>query len=320
MLRTLCAAIAIAILCTTSTRAAGPAPKSVTIVYQYGLAYAPLLIIKQEHWIEKDFPQTTVAWNTLTSGAVVRDGLISGTIQVGILGASPFLIAWDHGAPIKLIANTSDMDLWLCTKDPNVHSLKDFKAGMQIGMPAPDSADAIALRKEAESQLGNPHALDSSFVAISHPNGVAALENGQLAAHMTSPPFEFEEVDHGAHVIFDSSSAFGRITFTAAAMPTSFYDAYPDFGAKFLGYIERAIKLIKSDPQTAAREVAEASGKPELASQYRAWMSRKGVFYDAEPAGFMKTAAFMKKIGMLGRVPASMQEIEFPPLQKLQGD
>ncbi|MGH7660017.1 MAG: ABC transporter substrate-binding protein [Vulcanimicrobiaceae bacterium] len=320
MLRTLCAAIAIALLCTSGTLAADPAPKSVTIVYQYGLAYAPLLIIKQEHWIEKDFPQTTVTWNTLTSGAVVRDGLIAGTIQVGILGASPFLIAWDHGAPIKLIANTSDMDMWLCTKDPNVHSLKDFKPGMQIGMPAPDSADAIALRKEAENQLGNAHALDSNFVAISHPNGLAALETGQLTAHMTSPPFEFEEVERGAHVIFDSSSAFGRITFTAAAMPTSFYDAYPDFAAKFLGYIQRAIKLIKSDPEKASHEVAEASGKPELASQYKAWMTRKAVFYDAQPAGFMKTASFMKKIGIIDRVPVNIQEIELPPLQKLRGN
>lgn len=320
MVRALRAAIAIAFLCTTAASAAPAAPKGVTIVYQFGLAYAPLLIMKQERWIEKDFPQTTVSWRTLSNGAVVRDGLIAGTIQVGILGASPFLIAWDHGAPIKLIANTSDMDLWLCVKDPNVHSLKDFKPGMQIGMPSPDSADAIALRKEAEVQLGNPHALDSNIVAISHPDGLAALTNGQLAGHMTSPPFEFEEVDQGAHVIYDSSTTFGRITFTAAAMPTSFYDAYPDFAAKFLGYVQRAIKLIKTDPATAARDVAEGSGKPEIAAQYKAWMARKGVFYDAQPAGFMKTAEFMKKIGMLGKEPANVQELELPPLQKIGGN
>lgn len=212
------------------------------------------------------------------------------------------------------------MDLWLCTKDPSVHNLKDIKPGMQIGMPSPDSADAIALRKEAENQLGNPHALDSNFLAISHPNGLAALTDGQLAAHMTSPPFEFEEVDRGAHVVFDSSTVFGKITFTAAAMPTAFYNEYPEFSAKFLDYVQRAIALIKSDPATAARDVAEASGKPELASQYKSWMTRKGVSYDARPAGFMKTAEFMQKIGMIDKVPPSIRDIELPPLQKLGGN
>lgn len=302
-----------------SSSAAAGAPSQLTIAYQPGLGYAAILILKETGWLEHDFPHTTVNWRQLTSGSVVRDGMIAGTIQVGVIGTGPYLIGWAHGVPWKIISNIADMDLWLCTKDPKIQSLKDIKPGMQIGMPAPDSTEGIALRKGAKDQLGNAHALDNDIVAVAHPQGLAAVMNGQLTAHFTSPPFEFEEVARGAHVAFDSNAAFGPTTFTEVVMPVNFYQQYPDFSATFLGYMERAIKMIKSDPATAARYVAEAEGKPELAAQYKTWMMHKGINYTPIPSGFLKSAAFMKEIGMIDNAPTNIDEIEFPPLLKLGG-
>ena len=301
------------------SRAATKAPDDLTIAYQPGLGYATMLILKQTGWLEHDFPQTKVHWRVLTSGSVVRDGMIAGTVQIGVIGAPPFLIGWAHGVPWKVIANVSNMDLWLCAKDPKIRSLKDIKPGMQVGMPAPDSTEGIDLRKGAEEQLGNAHALDGSMVAVAHPQGLVALLNGQLSMHFTSPPFEFEEVAQGAHVIFDSQSVFGDSTFTAVVMPTSFYDSYPDFSATFLGYMKRAIDLIHKDPITAARYVAEAEGKPNLSAQYKAWMTHKGIRYTVVPSGFLEMGAFMNKIGLIDKVPASINDIEFPPLVNLKG-
>ncbi|MGH7717206.1 MAG: ABC transporter substrate-binding protein, partial [Vulcanimicrobiaceae bacterium] len=270
-------------------------------------------------WLEHDFPHMTVNWRQLTSGSVVRDGMIAGTIQIGVVGTGPYLIGWAHDVPWKIISNVSDMDLWLCSKDPKIQSLKDIKPGMQIGMPAPDSTEGIALRKGAKDILGNAHALDTDIVAIAHPQGLSSLMNGQLATHFTSPPFEFEEVEQGSHLVSRSYEAFGQTRFTEAVMPVNFYQQYPDFSATFLGYMKRAINLIKSDPATAARYVAEAEGKPQLATQYKAWMTHKGITYTDVPGGFVKSAAFMKEIGMIDKAPTSVDQIEFPPLQKLGG-
>ena len=300
-----------------SSNAAVKAPTQLTIAYQPVIGYAPILILKEAGWIEHDFPQTSVQWRELSNGAAIRDGMISGRVQAGVLAAGPFLIGWAHGVDWKIISNVSDMDLWLCTMNPHIHSLKDIKTGMQIGMPAPDSIEAVVLRKAAEEQLGNAHALDTNIVAIPHPEGLAALVNGQLAAHLTSAPFEFEEVARGAHVILDSNSLFGNTTFVAAVMPSTFYDQYPAFAANFREYIQRAIKLIQTNPDLAARYVAQAENKPNMTGQFKAWMTHKGVTYTARPSGFLKISAFMEHIGMISKAPTNTAAIEFPVAQKL---
>ncbi|MGH7661875.1 MAG: ABC transporter substrate-binding protein [Vulcanimicrobiaceae bacterium] len=300
-----------------SSGAAVNAPAQLTIAYQPGIGYAPILVMKEAGWLEHDFPQMSVQWRQLSNGAAIRDGMISGKIQAGVLAAGPFLIGWAHGVDWKIISNVSDMDLWLCTMNPHIHSLKDIKTGMQIGMPAPDSIEAVVLRKGAEEQLGNAHALDTNIVAIPHPEGLTALVNGQLTAHLTSAPFEFEEVAHGAHVILDSKSLFGKTTFVAAVMPTSFYDQYPGFAAAFRRDVQRAIKLIETNPALAARYVAQAESKPSLTSQFKGWMTHKGVSYTTRPSGFLKIAAFMEQIGMISKAPTNTAAIEFPAAQKL---
>lgn len=322
MLRFLAAILGMALLVTgvsSRSTAAPNAPSHIAIAYQPGLGYAPLLIIKQTQWIEKDFPGTTVEWRELANGATIRDGIISDTLQMGVVGTAPWLVGWARGVPWKLLACASDADLWLNVMDPNIKSLKDVKPGQQIALPAPDSIQAFALRKGAQEILGNAHALDTNMVAIPHPLGLQALLSHQVTGHLTAPPFEWEEVDKGAHTIFNTHDAMGETCFTALTMSTSFYGRYPEFTAKMLDYMQRADQMIHSDPAQSAKYIAEAEGKPDLATQYKAWLAHPGVAYTVVPQGFLKYANFMKQIGSISKVPANIKELELPPLQPLGG-
>lgn len=322
MVRVLAAVAAVALVMATWTgkpAAAPNAPSHIAIAYQPGLGYAPLLIMKQTKWIEKDFPGTAVEWRELGNGATIRDGIISDTLQVGVVGTAPWLVGWARGVPWKLLACASNMDLWLDVMDPSIKSLKDIKPGQQIALPAPDSIQAFALRKGAQDILGNAHALDTNMVAMPHPLGLQALLAKQVTGHLTAPPFEFEEVAQGAHTIFNTHDVMGETCFTAVTMSTSFYERYPDFAAKLLGYMQRADKMIDSDPASAAKYIAEAEGKPDLAAQYKSWLGHKGIAYTVTPSGFLKYATFMKQIGSIDKAPADIKELELPPLQPLGG-
>ena len=298
---------------------AAKAPESVVIAYQPGIGYAPLLLMKQNRWIEQDFPNTKVEFRLLSNGDVIRDGIISGQIQIGSGGVGPFLVGWAKGVDYQLIASMDMMDLWLNAKDPAIQSLKDFKPNMKIASPAIDSIQAIALRKLAQEQLGDPHKLDQNMVSMSHPDGVQNLTSGAIAGHFTAPPFQFQEVDKGSHTVAKSYDAFGPTTFNSVFTSRKFYDAYPQFAEKFYGYLRRADDLIKSDPAGAAKQVATADGKPELADTYKDWMTRPNVTYVTKPAGFLKYAAFMKEINFIPKVPGSIKEIELPFLQREGG-
>ena len=304
---------------TASSPGAAKAPSSLVIAYQPGIGYAPLLIIQQQRMIETDFPNTRVDFRLLSNGDVIRDGIIAGQIQIGSGGVGPFLVGWAKGVDYQLVASMNRMDLWLNVKDPSIKSVKDLKPGMKVASPAIDSIQAVAFRKEVENQLGDAHKLDSTLVAMSHPDGVQNLFAGSIAAHYTSPPFQFQEVDRGAHTIAHSFDALGPSTFNSVFTSKKFYGEYPQFMDKFYGYILKADQMIKNDPAGAAKLVAGADGKPELADQYRDWMTRQGVSYDTVPAGFLKYAEFMKKIGFIDRTPGSVKDLELPFLQKVGG-
>ncbi len=295
------------------------APPTLTIAYQPGIGYAQLLIMRQEKWIETDFPATTVTWRVLTSGDVIRDQIIAGQVQIGAGGTGPFLVGWAKGVDYRLIAGMNEMDLWLNAKDPNLKSLKDFKPGMKIAMPALDAIQAVALKKGAEKELGDPKKLDSLLVSMAHPEGLQNLLSGQINGHFTSPPFQFQEVDQGAHTVYHSKDAFGVTTFNAVYTTRKFYDDYPAFGQKFYDYVKRATDLIHNDPDRAAGIIAAADNRPGDAAKYKGWITHEGIAYTLKPSGFLVQAEFMKQIGLIPKIPPNMKEIELPPLQPLGG-
>ena len=65
-----------------------------TIGYQPGIGYAPLIVLKSQHTLEKQFPGTTFSWKVLAAGAAITSGMISGDIQIGAGGVGPLIVGW----------------------------------------------------------------------------------------------------------------------------------------------------------------------------------------------------------------------------------
>ena len=91
------AALAAVVATTATAHQQAAAPGHVTIAYQPGIGYAPLIILKTQKTLEKQFPDTTFSWLVLSSGAAITNGVISGDIQVGAGGTGPLLVGWAQG-------------------------------------------------------------------------------------------------------------------------------------------------------------------------------------------------------------------------------
>ena len=295
-------------------RGAETLPSSLTIAIQPGIGYGNLLVMKYQKVLEKQYPGTTFNWPVLTNGDAIRDGIISGNIAIGSGAAGPFLIGWDRGVGYKLIGGLNLMDLWLVSRNPQIKTLKDLKPNMKIGMPSPDAIQAIALRMGCQQAFGNAHYLDTAIVAIQHPLGVLALRNGQLDAHLSSPPFQFEEVADGGHTIFHSWQATGRMTFNTVYTTDAFTNKYPEFVRYFYSELLKATTYINKDPDGYCQILSEDSGGKVPASRYRDWLKQPGLEYSTVPHGIVKVANFMKQIGMLHNAPVSIKDLELPIL------
>ncbi|MDQ6942568.1 MAG: ABC transporter substrate-binding protein [Candidatus Eremiobacteraeota bacterium] len=297
-----------------SARTAPPpsdAPAEITVAYQPGLSYSNLIVMRDQRSLEKQFPQTKINWVVLNSTAAVREGFIAGQIQIGAGSIPPFLTGWERGVGWKVLASLNQMSVWLVTRDKNVRTLKDLKPDMKIGMPSVDSLQSLTLRKAALDQLGNAHALDNAIVAIDHPSGLQALLVGQLAAHLSAPPFQYQEVQAGGHVLVRSFDVFGKHTFNSVYVNEKFANEHPQFVKTFYRDLLDATQFLKAHPREASEILAKDAGSKVPARDFESWLRRPDVIFSTTPHGFLAMAKFMQSIGSLKNVPSSMRDIDY---------
>lgn len=304
---------------TGTSAAAGASGDKVTIGYQPGIGYAQLLIMKQEGWLQEALGGRQVEYRSLTSGADIRDGMISGDIQIGAGGIGPFLVGYDKGVKWKLLSALEDSDIWLMAKDPRLTSLAAFKAGDKIALPGPDSIQAVVVKRAAQEQLGDAAKLDANFVKLAHPEALQSLLSGQVAAHMTSPPFQFQEQDAGARKLLGSADVFGKHTFNSVFVREEYQRDNSDVTDAVYAQIERATKLINDDPKAAAAILEAESGGQLKAADAERYLTDPSTVYTTEPHGFMAFATFMHDIGLIENAPKTWQDLVFDNLKDLKG-
>lgn len=277
-----------------------PADK-VAIAYQPGLGYASLLMAKQEKTLEEALPGVEITWQELNSGSAIRDGIIGGNLQVGAGGIGPFLVGLDSGVDWKVISGLNNMNLYLNAMSADITSLEDLEGAGSIAMPAPDSIQSVILRKGAEEELGDAKALDSQIVSLGHPEGVQALIGGQLAAHLTSPPFQGQEIEEGAQTLLASYDLFGEHTFNSIFAESEFAECNPEVVDALVTTVADANAMLTDKPEDAAAILAEEMGLP--ANEVVDQITADDVSFVNTPSGFGTFAEFMQSIGMIKEVP-----------------
>jgi NitT/TauT family transport system substrate-binding protein len=295
-------------------------PKNVAIAYQPGISYAPLMLVKYKETLEEQFPKINFQWKALANASAIQERILANQLQVGAGDIETFLIGWDKGIGWKLLASLNHTDCWLVVKDPNINSLKDFKPGMKIGLPARDSIQAILLRLAAQKELGNPTALDQNIVEIPPNLGLQALQKGEITGHFTTPPFQFQEVEKGGKVILKSTDIFGKASTANLFMAERFYQQYPDFAQALYGAVNQATKLLNEKPNEAAK-VLENEGRSKVPrKQFKKWITNEALSYSLVPKGFLKQGQLMREAGILNKEPKSIEELILPTLQGVGGD
>jgi len=153
-----------------------------------------------------------------------------------------------------------------------------------------------------------------------------ALLTGQIDAHFTSPPFQFQERVRGAHIVGKSYGYFGAHSFLVTVMQQKFYDEHTAFARFFYKQIVAMHNLINNNPTRVARILeADAGGQPTW-RQFKQWLAAKdpstkrpALTWTTRPLGLMRTAAFMNKTAQLSKAPANWRELVFPPVYSTKG-
>jgi NitT/TauT family transport system substrate-binding protein len=297
----------------------------VRIGIQPGMSYLALYIMEREMFLESraraDGNDLKVEWTVSANGVVLNDAVLSGNIDIAGTGIPAFVTLWSKGrgtVDIKGIAAYGSLPGLLISRDPNVHSVRDFTDADRIAVPAPKaSIQAILLEMMAEKTWGpgQHDRLDPLMVGLAHPDALIAMLSGksEINAHFTSSPYYDEELKiPGAHVVLTKEDIFpGPLTHGMLWTTAKFHDRNPQTMREFRAALDDAMALIHTDPARAAADYLALAREKLNLGEATQIIHAHSARYETIPRGIFAIASFMHEIGMIKTAPARWQDMFF---------
>jgi len=307
----------------------------ITIAQQFGVSFLPLMLMERDGLIEKHAKAAGVElktnWQKVAGPSVINDGLLSGNVHFGAVGAPSLVTLWSRtktNVGVKGVAAMTSYPLYFVTRNPALNSLKDLSEKDKIAVPSVKiSTQAIMLQMAAADLFGQPNyqKFDELTVSLAHPDAMLALMNntGGVNAHFATSPFYEQEMKlPGARVLTTSYDILGgRASALVVVTTTKFHDANPNIYKAFLAAEKEAIDLINKDKRAAAQAYLDiAQDRKSTLDEILGVISDKDYAFTLLPEKVFKTAVFMGKVGTVKDPPAKWQELFFPDIHGLAGD
>ena len=283
--------------------------KTISIAEQYGLAYAPVTIMKELNFLEEAGQDIKIEWKKLSNTAAIRESMLAGEVDVGFMAIPPFLIGSDKGMDWKMISGLSESPLALMTNKEHIKSLEDLRSSDKIVLPQPGSIQHILLSMAAEREFGDAARFDDQLVSMNHPDGMNALLSGrEISAHFTSPPYIFmESQETGIKSILTGEEAMGgEFTFIVGTAVEEFYSD-PELSSLFIEALNRSIAYINNNPQQSAQILAKYYDLSEdRVLEYISW---EGMKYTSDIKGVDKFLSFMNNNGYISMEEYNLNQL-----------
>lgn len=294
---------------------------TLNIAYQYGLAYTPVIVAKEQNLIEKSYKEITgkeisVVWTQMSSGADINTGIASGNLDVGFMGTAPAITGTLKGVGYKVFTNLSGQEHRLMTNDETLCSLNDLiNSNSQIALVNIGSIQHIILAKSLYQAGYDPHILDSNLVAMKHTDGMTALESGNVACHLTSSPYIYmEEKNKELHEIPEISEVWSEEdSFIVGVASESLYNENQELYLALCDAITEAVDYTNNNMEEVAKITCELNGNS--VDQELEYLQKGN--YAVETKNLFSLAAFMAEAGFIEKAPESYTDLAF---ENVSGD
>jgi NitT/TauT family transport system substrate-binding protein len=290
----------------------------ISITRQPGILYLPSHVMEKQHLIENaaaklGVSNLKVTWASLSGGGAQTDALLSGNVDVVNTGVGNLLLLWDRTkGGVKGIVANSALPLALITRNPNIHTIKDYGPNDRIAVPTLKvSTQAILLQMASEKAFGSGQMtkLDANTVQLGHPDAAIAMANpqGEITSHFAAPPYSYYELKNvkGAHVVLSSPDVIGGpLTQSQFFTTTKFADANPKIVAAIKAATFDAIAFIRKDTPAAVEIYKEITHDKMPSDEILDMLKQPGMMeWTAAPQGTMKFAEHLHKVGTLKTMP-----------------
>ncbi len=274
--------------------------KGFSVAEQYGLAYAPVTIMKEKGFLKDRLPDVEIEWKQMANTSAIREAMVAKDLDIGFMALPPFFIGADKGMEWKIISGLSEVPLGLVSLNERILTLPDFNESDRIVLPQPGSIQHILLSMAAERELGDARYFDNRIVTMTHPDGMQALlANSDIAGHFTSPPYLFMEMENSAaHIVLTGEEAMGEpFTFIVGVTTDEFSERKPEWEVAFREALADAMVFVEKNPDESSKILADAYGIEEKA--VFDYLTRDGMVFASEIKGMKTFHDFMVREGYI---------------------
>lgn len=288
---------------------------TLNIAYQYGLAYAPVMIAQQKGLIEEAYQEATgkqvkVTWNQMSSGADINTGIAGGSIQIGFMGIAPAITGVTSNVGYKIFTNVSGQEHGFMTNDASIRTMQDLvNANAQIAVVNIGSFQHIILARALENAGLDSHALDANLVAMKHPDGKAAVESGSISSHVTSSPYIFQERENENLYEIPGVNQVCTVedSFVVGVASETLYQQNKELYQAVCDGLGDAVAYVNENKEEAAGLICEYDGN-DAATELK-YMERG--FYSTKTKGVYDLAVFMAKNGFIDKAPQNFGDLAY---------
>src|SRR2546423_14408861 len=134
--------IAAAALLFLSASAARAEIAEITVAQQFGVSFLPLMLMERDGLIEKHAKAAGIEvktnWQKVAGPRVIKDGLLSGNVHFGAVGAPSLVTLWwrtKSNAGVKGVAAMASYPLYFVTRHPELRWLNPLRHNAKIPLP-----------------------------------------------------------------------------------------------------------------------------------------------------------------------------------------
>ena len=298
------------------------------------LSALPLLVMEHEHLIERTaqamgLGAVAVTWTAAETSASI-DALAAGQADFVAAELVAFLLAADAstGTPgaVRALGALAQRPYVLVARNPAIRTIRDFGPPDRIAVPALKvSGPAVLLEMAGAQEWGAEHHDRLHKLAVAQPDAVAAAallaNKGGITAHFSRSPYADQELaDPAIHRVMDSFDIAGPHTVAVLATSQRVRDANPELCKAVLSALQQAGDFIQKSPGATAEIYAAMVKEPDIPLEDLSDMiGDPDLTYPAAPAGVMRIADFMHRIGRLKRRPSAWRDLFLPEARDLPG-
>ena len=324
--------LAASLLFGTAARAEVP---EVRFAQQFSMGYLQFNVMKHQDLLQKHaaalgIPEVKISYVTFNGPDMMNDALLSGAVDVASGGVPGLLTIWAKtrgtAQEVRGISAMSQQVVLLTSKDPNIRSIRDFKPGDRIAVPAVKvSAQAVMLQMAAAKEWGDAafDKLDALTFSMSPPDATASLLSGgtDFLSAFTVPPVQNMQLrDPAIHIVLSSEDVVGPSSGGMAWASKRFHDANPKLYQAMINAMQEASAFIAAHPrETAEYYAADAKGKIDI-ELLVSLITDPRYKYVLVPRSMTKWSDFMFRMGRIKSKPDSWKDLFWPEIHGLDGN